>query len=219
MNTESSPTRPVVTAGTAEQYEAIGEFLRECEGVLGVEGPCGLARRTRRSKAWWSKVRSLGVRFPDWEYLNTRVLPPDLPEDARQHLRQCHVKAWHRIHDPEERPAPATGVVATEDQLRALEAIASRALEAGQCVEALRALQLLEVVLQVPSPTWTWQTQQRLLARCYRQQSECQRRLGQPGAAAALARCGVEYGQLAGSTEEVEAAREELARAEASLAR
>ncbi len=214
--------RPAAAVARGEQLSAVGEFLRECEGVLGVEGPCGLERRTRRSKAWWSKVRSLHLRFPDWEYLEAQVLPTELPIEARERLHRCHLEVWRRLHDPErpEEPSlPEAGVEVTEEQLRALEELATGALENGQGADALRALELLETVLRMDSPARGWRTQQRLLARCYGLQSACQRRLGELGEAMALAHCAVECAQLAGSAEEAEAAQAELARVEAALAR
>src|SRR4051794_28298389 len=82
--------------------EAGGALCEACERILGADGPAALARATRRSKAWWSRLRSgKGSSCPDWAEMVEKVLPPDLPASQREALRHSHRRAWLLLHDRE----------------------------------------------------------------------------------------------------------------------
>src|SRR5690349_21330275 len=76
-------------------------LARACEEILGVEGPVALAAVTRRSQAWWSKLRLGQAAFPSWRELAEEVLPQGLPDEARDRLRPQHQEAWVLLQDGE----------------------------------------------------------------------------------------------------------------------
>lgn len=172
-----------------------------CEACLGVEGPTALARVTRRSKAWWSKLRSGKAPLPTWSELSEEVLPRELEAGALTHLRAQHQEIWASLHDSalaERLRAPAMPDLAG-DRLTATRELARQAMFAGRYAEALLALKLLESLLSAFGVEALPTEELDILAGCFADQSVCESHLGNHDAAMRAATHAVESYRRAGS--------------------
>jgi tetratricopeptide (TPR) repeat protein len=173
------------------QREAGEKVFLACERLLGVEGPTALARHTRRSKTWWSRLRSgKGGALPSWTELE-RILPTDLPPPTWAAFRQVHREAWLLVHDPEQLQAvPSLSLQELPEQsLAATRDLAFQAFRGGDYATALPPLKLLEHLLRSQGEGRLAIEDLRLLGDCLDQQSICHGHLGQhPEAIAAAQR-------------------------------
>lgn len=160
---------------------AAGESLvKACEDVFRVEGPVALARATRRSKAWWCKLRAgKGWDFPNWEELEAEVLPCDLEPGLQTTLKLRHRLAWLLLHDPEflsQMPTRRLPELPVENFV-AIREVARRSLDAGDYVRARECLKLVEGLLTSESADCLSTERRTLLAHCLCDLSACERLL------------------------------------------
>lgn len=165
-----------------ERKKAAGRaFFSRCEEILGVEGPAALARVTRRSKAWWSKLHGgKGGRFPDWSEVAEEILLPETAPEVREALRQRHREAWLILHDPELLSVESLSVSSalTLEHLKAASGLAERAVRDGDYGVALLGLGLLEVLLSTDNVRSLNTEQRGVLGECLISRSICHCELG-----------------------------------------
>jgi tetratricopeptide (TPR) repeat protein len=173
--------------GYQERKRAAAQSLvLACEELLRVEGPAALERGTRRSKAWWCKLRAAkGSVFPTWEELDRAILPLDLAEDRRAALKLRHRIAWQLLHDLEffSEASHQTLPELPVDQFTATLQVARRARDAGDYANARACLRLLEGLLAAADTAGMSEERRRVLAECLCARSVCERHLGQVEAA------------------------------------
>jgi len=167
-----------------EPKRAAGQALvAACEDLLGVEGPAALARASRRSKAWWCKLRSgKGGELPPWSEMEQEILLPDCPPDVRGALKLRHRVAWLLLHDPDflaEERLQALPELPLE-HFEATQRLAHQALLRGDFPDALRSLKLLRGLLTAAGTEPLPRDRSKLLATCLCDLSACTRQMGAP---------------------------------------
>lgn len=175
----------------SERKRTAGRLLHEAfEELFRVDGPAALARVTRRSKAWWSKLRSgKGGELPDWREIEQEVLPDDLPPGLRERLRERHREVWLLLHlpdflsNPPDTPAP----VFPNAQLAACREAARRLIEQCDFQTARNALKLLKTLLISQTVEKLPDEQRLILAQCLTDLATCEHEGGRYDVAVSMA--------------------------------
>ncbi len=205
------------TSTYEDRRRAAGQALfSACEDLLGVDGPAAVARATRRSKAWWSKLRSgKGGSFPSWSELDQEVLSADTSAEIRSALQVRHRVAWLLLHDPdflaETNARSQTLPEVPDEHFQATHKIARRALHDGQFVDARHTLRLLAGLLSAAGLEMLSRQRLLILGLCFRDLAACERNLGSPEDAVHAARHAAECFRRAGHSVEESDAHCELA--------